>query len=69
VAALLCGWVAFSVSGKLLNWTPGHGLAGEMFSLLMRLGFTFTLDVLLMCFVLAVIAVGLRREKTVSIEA
>jgi hypothetical protein len=33
----------------------------EMLSLLVRLGFVFTLDVLLVCFVLAVIVVGLRR--------
>lgn len=61
VAALICGWLAFAISGKLIDWTPGHGLASEMLSLLMRLGFAFTLDVLLGCFVLALIAVGLRR--------
>ena len=61
VAALGCGWIAFAVSGKLMDWTPGHGLAGEILSLLVRLGFVFTLDVLLAYFVLAVIVVGLRR--------
>lgn len=60
VAALVCGWVAFAVSGKLMNWTPGRSLTSEILSLLVRLGFVFTLDVLLACFVLAVIVVGLR---------
>jgi hypothetical protein len=57
---LACGWLAFAVSSKMLNWFPGRGLKAEMFSLLARLGFVFTLDVLLACFVLAVVAVGLR---------
>lgn len=60
-AALVCGWIAFAVSGKLMAWTPGRGLMGEMLSLLVRLGVVFTLDVLLACFVLAVVVVGLRR--------
>jgi hypothetical protein len=68
VAALVCGWIAFAVSGKLMGWTPGHGLMAEMLSLLVRLGFVFTLDVLLACFVLAVIAVGLRRSEVESFE-
>ena len=62
MAALVCGWIAFAVSGKLMDWTPGGGLMGEMLSLLVRLGFVFTLDVLLACFVLAAIVVGLRRS-------
>jgi uncharacterized membrane protein required for colicin V production len=33
-----------------------------------RLGFVFTLDVLLACFVLAVIVVGLRRGAVSSFE-
>jgi hypothetical protein len=61
VSALVCGWIAFAVSGKLVAWTPGRGLMSEMLSLLVRLGLVFTLDVLLVCFVLAVIVVGLRR--------
>jgi hypothetical protein len=68
VAALVCGWIAFAVSGKLMDWTPGHGLAGEILSLLVRLGFVFTMDVLLACFVLAVIVVGLRRGAVSSFE-
>ena len=68
VATLVCGWVAFGVSGKLMDWTPRHGLAGEMLSLLIRVGFAFTFDVLLACFVLAVVAVGLRRGAIASLE-
>ena len=60
-AILACGGTAFAASSRLLNWFPERGLKGEMFSLLARLGFVFTLDVLLACFVLAVIVVGLQR--------
>lgn len=71
VAAVVCGWVAFWVSGKLMSWTlgrtPGHGLTSEMLSLIIRLWFAFALDVFLACFVLAVIAVGLRRGQISSL--
>jgi hypothetical protein len=63
VAALVCGWIALAVSSKLMDWTPRHGLMAEMLSLLVRVGCVFTLDVLLACFVLAVIVVGLRRSE------
>jgi hypothetical protein len=63
VAALVCGWFAFAVSGKLMNWTPGHSLTSETLSLLLRLGLVFTLDVLSVCFVLAMIVVRLRRSE------
>jgi hypothetical protein len=63
VAVLVCGWIAFALSGNLMDWTPGHGLIAEMLSLLVRLGCVFTLDVLLACFVQAVIVVGLRRSE------
>jgi hypothetical protein len=66
VTALGCGWLAFAVSGKLMDWTPGHGLTGESLSLLLRLGFAFTLDVLLVCFVLQVIVVGMRRQPVTT---
>ena len=62
VAALVCGWIAFGLSAKLMDWTPRNGLTGEMLSLLVRLGFVFTLNVMLAYFVLAVIVVGLRRS-------
>ena len=68
VATLVCGWAAFAVGGKLMHWTPGHGLAGEVLSLLVRLGSVFTLDVLLACFVLAVVVVGLRKGAVSSFE-
>jgi hypothetical protein len=67
VAALVCGWLAFAVGSKLMNWTPGHNLTSETLSLLVRLGFVFTLDVLLVCFVLALIVVGLRRRESAQI--
>jgi hypothetical protein len=63
VAAFVCGWIAFAVSSKLMDWTPRNGLTGEMLSLLVRLGFVFTLNVMLAYFVLAVIVVGWRRSE------
>jgi hypothetical protein len=65
-AALVCGWIAFAVSGKLMGWTPGRSVAGEVLSLLVRLGIAFTLDVLLACFVLAVTIVGWRQGVTAT---
>jgi hypothetical protein len=64
LAVLVCGWIGFMVSGSMIDWTPRHGLAGEILSLLARMGFVFTLDVVLACFVLAVAAVGLRQRGT-----
>lgn len=63
VAVLVCGWIAFAVGGKLMGWTPVHGLAGEMLSVFVRLGVVFTLDVFLVCFVLGLVAVGLQRDE------
>jgi hypothetical protein len=62
LAVLLCGWLAFVISSKLMNWTPSHGLSREMFSVLLRLGFVYTLDLVLACFVVQVIVVALRRS-------
>ena len=56
--------IAFGVSGKLMGWTPGHGLVRETLSALVRLGIVFTLNVFLACFLLALVAVGLRRDNT-----
>ena len=39
-----------------------------MLSLLVRVGFVFTLNVLLACFVLELIVVGLRRATDSSLE-
>jgi hypothetical protein len=68
VTVLVCGWIAFAASGRMMNWTPGRGLASETSSLLLRLGFVFTLGVVLAVFVLAVAAIGLRQDATASIE-
>ncbi len=47
-----------------MDWTPGHGRAGETLSLLARLGLVYTQDGLLACFVAAVVVVALRRNTT-----
>jgi hypothetical protein len=47
--------LATSFTGFFLNWTPGHGLRVETISLALRLGAVVIVDLLLACFVLAVI--------------
>jgi hypothetical protein len=60
VAGIALGVV---VTSSLIQWTPGHGLKIELFSLILRLGFSIVLDVAIICFVLAVIATILRHEN------
>lgn len=54
--------VIFGLAGSyftssLAGWTPGHGTAVEIISVLLRIGFAYTLDILLWCFVLALMAI------------
>lgn len=64
--ALACGWITFAVSGKVLDWSPGEGLSTELVSLLLRLGFVFTLDIVLAYFVVQLVVVGLQRSGASS---
>ena len=42
--------------GHLADWTPDAGLVGQTFSIVARLGFAYTVDILLWCFLLSLIA-------------
>jgi hypothetical protein len=47
-----------------MNWTPGHSLGVEMFSLITRLIFVTIVDAAIALFVLAVIAACIRRSES-----
>jgi hypothetical protein len=61
--AVAAGLVGGLIGGALVSWTPGHGTVMEIISMLLRLGLTYTVGVILWCFVLAVMAVS--AEETV----
>ncbi len=52
---LLSAAVALLATEHLSNWTPGHGLAVESLSLLLRLGVIVALDAVLLCFSICVV--------------
>jgi hypothetical protein len=55
--ALMAGcFIASTFTERLMDWTPGHSLGVEMFSLLFRLVLVTVLDAVIVLFVLAVIA-------------
>jgi Co/Zn/Cd efflux system component len=51
-AALAAEWLTWA----LADWTPSFGLAGQTVSAVLRLGLAYSADILLWCFVLALIA-------------
>jgi hypothetical protein len=63
LVAVLSGFIAAHLTSALASWTPGHGAAGEIISVVVRFGFAYTLDILLWCFVLALIAVSAEGNK------
>lgn len=65
VAAIL----ATTITGKIMGWTPGHGLRREMLSLILRMSFVVLLNTVLVCLVLSVIGVLVRREDALDVAA
>jgi hypothetical protein len=57
LVVLISGFVGSWITSLLAQWTPGHGTTIEILSVLLRLGAAYTLDILLWCFVLALMAV------------
>jgi hypothetical protein len=68
VAVVVCRWLGFAISARLVGWMPGHGLVLEASSLALRLALVLALDVVLACFVLQLIAVAFRRVKSVAVN-
>jgi hypothetical protein len=61
IAVFAVGIAGTEVTQALVVWTPGQGLVGETVSVVARVGFVYTLDILIWCFVLALVAVYLER--------
>jgi hypothetical protein len=56
LCVLVCGLAAPAVTWALAGWTPVAGLVGQTVSIVGRLGVAYTVDMLLWCFVLALVA-------------
>lgn len=62
---LLVGVIAaVEVTGFLMGWTPGHGLAVETFSLVLRLASVVLFDALVVCLLLSVLAACVLRSDS-----
>src|SRR5215475_271341 len=57
LVVVVCGFAGSCITGLLAGWTPGRGTATEIISVLLRIGLAYTVDILLWCFVLALMAV------------
>jgi len=56
LSVLVGGLGAPVITWALADWTPDAGLLGQTFSIVARLGFAYTVDILLWCFLLSLIA-------------
>ena len=56
LCVLVCGWGASAQTWALADWTPEAGLVGQTASVLARLGSAYTIDIVLWCFLLALVA-------------
>jgi hypothetical protein len=55
VALVLLCVLATTVTGKMMDWKPGHGISVELFSLITRLGFVVVLDGAVISLLLAIL--------------
>jgi hypothetical protein len=65
---VIFGLAGSDITSSLAGWTPGHGTTVEIISVLLRLGLAYTLDILLWCFVLALMAVYAAKTLTTEPE-
>jgi hypothetical protein len=63
LVTVLAAFAGSYLTSALVSWTPGHGFAGEMISVLARFGVAYTLDILLWCWVLAFTTACVLRQK------
>lgn len=61
--------IASFLTGELLQWTPGNGLAVELVSLVFRLALTALIDATVVCLFLAIIAACVRGANAQSVTA
>jgi len=68
LVVVVFGFSGAYITSLLAGWTPGHGTAVEILSVVLRLGVAYTLGVLLWCFVLALMAVYAAEETPSKAE-
>jgi hypothetical protein len=56
LSVLVCGLGAPALTWAIAEWTPEAGLVEQTISVILRLGLAYTVDILLWCFLLALIA-------------
>ena len=56
VVAAIAGFLSVWVTGLLVDWTPGRSTKAQIVSVLSRLLVAYTLDIVLLCWVIAVAA-------------
>ena len=56
LSILVCGLGAPALTWAIAEWTPEAGLVEQTISVILRLGLAYTIDILLWCFLLALIA-------------
>jgi hypothetical protein len=61
IALAIIAIIVTSLTHAVVEWTPGHGLRIEAISMVLRLGGVAIIDLVLICFVLAVITVIVTR--------
>lgn len=68
LCVLVCGLGGSAITWALADWTPAAGLVGQTFSIVARLGIAYTVDILLWCFLLALVAYYLETESSPKSE-
>jgi hypothetical protein len=63
VTALLAAYIGTWITGLLVGWKPAGKPTTEIVSVILRLGVAYTIDVLLWCLVLGLIAVYIETEQ------
>lgn len=63
LTVFVLGIAGTAITQALVVWTPGKGLVGETVSVVARLGVAYTLNILIWCFVLALVAIFLDRAR------
>jgi hypothetical protein len=63
LVVIVAGFAGSALTRALAGWTPGKGLGSETLSVIVRLGLAYTADILLWCFMLALIAAYLEAEE------
>jgi hypothetical protein len=64
LAVLVCGLGGSAILWSLADWVPVAGLTGQTLSVAARLGLAYTVDILLWCFILALVAYYLEASST-----